>query len=159
MTDGPMNRRMNPRQRPTLPRTYARSTIGGSRLNFRVRNGNGCDPAPMTTGKLNFQGVAAEHTPAGTCARVAVYPRPLRKLRVLCQLKILQTVVFRHHPRGVRVTGTYKRINGQASRQISIGKLHISRYVHIRPINLVVFQVPSGVLRPRDNSSCGGFHA
>ena len=42
----------NPRQRPTLPRTYARSTIGGSRLNFRVRNGNGCDPAPMTTGKL-----------------------------------------------------------------------------------------------------------
>ena len=45
-------RLINPRQRPTLPRTYARSTIGGSRLNFRVRNGNGCDPAPMTTGKL-----------------------------------------------------------------------------------------------------------
>src|SRR5678815_585373 len=40
------------RQRPTLPHTYAHSTIGGSRLNFRVRNGNGCDPAPMTTGKL-----------------------------------------------------------------------------------------------------------
>jgi hypothetical protein len=40
------------RQRPTLPRTFARSTIGGGRLNFRVRNGNGCDPAPMTTGKL-----------------------------------------------------------------------------------------------------------
>ena len=38
------------RQRPTLPRSYPRSTIGGSRLNFRVRNGNGCDPAPMTTG-------------------------------------------------------------------------------------------------------------
>src|SRR5262249_28570521 len=44
--------RYNSRQRPTLPRTYARSTIGGGRLNFRVRNGNGCDPAPMTTGKL-----------------------------------------------------------------------------------------------------------
>jgi hypothetical protein len=43
------------RQRPTLPRTYARSTIGGNRLNFRVRNGNGCDPAPMTTGKLNVK--------------------------------------------------------------------------------------------------------
>ena len=43
---------INPRQRPTLPRTCARSTIGGSRLNFRVRNGNGCDPAPMATGKL-----------------------------------------------------------------------------------------------------------
>src|SRR5688572_26191427 len=43
---------MNPRQRPTLPPTCAGSTIGGSRLNFRVRNGNGCDPTPMTTGKL-----------------------------------------------------------------------------------------------------------
>src|SRR5688572_16963765 len=42
----------NSRQRPTLPHTYACSTIGGGRLNFRVRNGNGCDPAPMTTGKL-----------------------------------------------------------------------------------------------------------
>ena len=43
---------VNPRQRPTLPPTCAGSTIGGSRLNFRVRNGNGCDPAPMATGKL-----------------------------------------------------------------------------------------------------------
>jgi hypothetical protein len=47
-----------PRQRPTLPRTFARSTIGGSRLNFRVRNGNGCDPAPMTTGKLEIEGLS-----------------------------------------------------------------------------------------------------
>ncbi len=38
------------RQRPTLPHSFPCSTIGGSRLNFRVRNGNGCDPAPMTTG-------------------------------------------------------------------------------------------------------------
>src|SRR5262245_26061566 len=49
----------NSRQRPTLPRTYARSTIGGGRLNFRVRNGNGCDPAPMTTGKLVGLGAQA----------------------------------------------------------------------------------------------------
>jgi hypothetical protein len=40
----------NSRQRPTLPRSFPRSTIGGSRLNFRVRNGNGCDPAPVATG-------------------------------------------------------------------------------------------------------------
>src|SRR3954454_18329491 len=42
----------NCRQRPTLPRSFPRSTIGGIRLNFRVRNGNGCDPDPMTTAKL-----------------------------------------------------------------------------------------------------------
>src|SRR5436305_1496390 len=40
------------RQRPTLPHSFPCSTIGGIRLNFRVRNGNGCDPDPMTTGKL-----------------------------------------------------------------------------------------------------------
>ena len=40
------------RQRPTLPQPCGCSTIGGSRLNFRVRNGNGCDPAPVTTGEL-----------------------------------------------------------------------------------------------------------
>src|SRR5437899_8950084 len=44
------------RQRPTLPHSFPRSTIGGSRLNFRVRNGNGCDPAPMTTGILGAWG-------------------------------------------------------------------------------------------------------
>ena len=27
------------------------STIGGRGLNDRIRNGNGCDPSPMTTGK------------------------------------------------------------------------------------------------------------
>src|SRR3954471_10537215 len=42
----------NCRQRPTLPHSFPCSTIGGIRLNFRVRNGNGCDPDPMTTGKL-----------------------------------------------------------------------------------------------------------
>src|SRR5437588_11841991 len=46
------------RQRPTLPRSFPRSTIGGIRLNFRVRNGNGCDPDPMTTGKLAAWGPA-----------------------------------------------------------------------------------------------------
>src|SRR3954470_6622646 len=46
----------NCRQRPTLPHSFPYSTIGGIRLNFRVRNGNGCDPDPMTTGKLSCLG-------------------------------------------------------------------------------------------------------
>src|SRR5213078_1680195 len=44
------------RQRPTLPYSFPYSTIGGIRLNFRVRNGKGCDPDPMTTGKLGCLG-------------------------------------------------------------------------------------------------------
>ena len=43
------------RQRPTLPRSCPRSTIGAERLNDRVRNGNGCGPLAMVTGKLNSQ--------------------------------------------------------------------------------------------------------
>src|SRR3954470_20231703 len=49
----------NCRQRPTLPHSFPCSTIGGIRLNFRVRNGNGCDPDPMTTGMLAAWGPAA----------------------------------------------------------------------------------------------------
>src|SRR3954465_7897382 len=32
-----------PRQRPTLPQGCPYSTIGPEKLNFRVRDGNGCD--------------------------------------------------------------------------------------------------------------------
>ena len=39
------------RRRPTLPRSFPRSTIGPARLNFRVRDGNGCDPRGNITGK------------------------------------------------------------------------------------------------------------
>ena len=40
------------RQRPTLPPSCPGSTIGAGGLNFRVRNGNGCDPSAIATGKL-----------------------------------------------------------------------------------------------------------
>ena len=37
------------RQRPTLPRTFARSTIGPAGLNYRVRDGNGWIPRGKIT--------------------------------------------------------------------------------------------------------------
>ena len=37
------------RRRPTLPGTLVPSTIGAERLNFRVRDGNGCDPLAIAT--------------------------------------------------------------------------------------------------------------
>ncbi len=40
------------RQRPTLPRARARSTIGAEGLNFRVRDGIGCFPLAMATGQV-----------------------------------------------------------------------------------------------------------
>ena len=50
-----------------------------------------------------------------------------------------------------------ERINGQAARLISIGKLHISRCVHTRPIDLVIFQEPLGDLRPGTTHLVEGF--
>src|SRR5713226_1044596 len=40
------------RRRPTFQHIYPCSMIGPARLNFRVRDGNGCDPRGMTTRKL-----------------------------------------------------------------------------------------------------------
>ena len=39
-------------QLATLPTDCSVSTIAGRGLNFRIRNGNGCCPSPMTTEKL-----------------------------------------------------------------------------------------------------------
>ena len=49
-----------------------------------------------------------------------------------------------------------KREYGQASRPISTGRLHALLRFHLRPINLVVYQGPLGVLRPgRSNLEVG----
>ena len=40
------------RRLPTFPHGQPCSIIGSSRLNYRVRDGNGCDPADTITGKL-----------------------------------------------------------------------------------------------------------
>jgi hypothetical protein len=47
------------RRRPTLPHSYPCSTIGPEGLNFRVRDGNGCDPLGIATEKL-LRGVRSE---------------------------------------------------------------------------------------------------
>ena len=50
-----------------------------------------------------------------------------------------------------------KRKYGQASRLISIGKLNVSLRLHIRPIDLVIFQEPLGDLRPGTTHLVEGF--
>ncbi len=43
---------INSRRRPTFPHSYPCSIIGPEGLNFRVRDGNGCDPLGIATEKL-----------------------------------------------------------------------------------------------------------
>ena len=164
------------RRRPTLPQGYPCSTIGGSRLNFRVRNGNGWIPAPMTTGKLGPGCYSRGRRRAASWItlwrRNIRPPAPARRGDRSRVGEATSTEYpangsfFVPTPVGVRVmwcrtlhASGVERINGQASRQISIGQLHASQRFHTRPIDLVVFQVPSGVSRPREISSRGGFHA
>lgn len=47
------------RRRPTLPGTPVPSTIGAERLNYRVRDGNGCDPLAKTTETKIFEKLIA----------------------------------------------------------------------------------------------------
>jgi len=47
-------------------------------------------------------------------------------------------------------------LHGQASRAISTGKLSASPRLHTPPINLVVFQGPSGGSRPQGGLILGG---
>ena len=98
---------------------------------------------------------------AGTCARVTT-PKPglsawakagATDANLQTQLTILQTAAFSFTttthvlfpPARVCASAVVraKRINGQAARLISIGKLHTSLYFHTRPIDLVIFQEPS----------------
>ena len=53
------------RRRPTLPHTFACSTIGPAGLNFRVRDGNGCFPRGKVTDNWSRQLSAVSHQQLG----------------------------------------------------------------------------------------------
>ena len=56
-----------------------------------------------------------------------------------------------------QVMSLYECKRGQASRPISTAKLNASRRLHLRPINLVIFQGPSEGLRPGRSHLEAGF--
>src|SRR3954470_23709358 len=87
----------NCRQRPTLPHSFPCSTIGGIRLNFRVRNGNGCDPDPMTTGKLAAWGFRLRAV--GAPARQAYSSACLDVARVASEVGIVPDNLFKERNR------------------------------------------------------------
>src|ERR1700730_8083475 len=74
------------RRRPTLPGGLPPSTIGAGRLNFRVRNGNGCDPAAMATG--NQWSSHAARTPERARAVVHPSPRPISTGQLSALLRV-----------------------------------------------------------------------
>ena len=107
------------------PTDSLRSTIGARGLNFRVRNGTGCASPAMV----------ADQRGAFDCpgAALAVPWGP-------------HSVASRRCPSKKGRNRT--RIIGRA-RPISTARLNVSRRLHLRPINLVVYQGPYR----RENSS------
>ena len=57
------------RRRPTLPHTFACSTIGPAGLNFRVRDGNGCFPRGKITGFAGACGIFRSSVPGVGCTQ------------------------------------------------------------------------------------------
>ena len=96
------------------------STIGSGGLNFRVRDGNGWNPSDKATGNFAYA--------QATCRRAASVPR--------------STLAF------VDSVKQLEEKNDQAARAISIGQLNALPRLHLRPIDVVVFDGSSGGLRP-----------
>ena len=94
----------------------SRTTLGDGALNFRVRNGNGCDNSSMATGKKG-------HSPG---KRIATYRG--------AEPQALTPMKFDSYGRSKRY--------GQASRLISTGQLNRSRGLHPPPIEDVVYILP-----------------
>ena len=98
------------------------STIGSGGLNCRVRDGNGWNPSDKATGKRNLCICASDVSSRRHCA--ALDPGLIDSVKQL------------------------EEKNDQAARAISIGQLNALPRLHLRPIDVVVYDGPSGGLRP-----------
>ncbi len=101
------------RRRPTLPGGLPPSTIGAGGLNFRVRNGNGCDPSAIATEISCHSGDAVgrplpEDSIASTHIIVNPSPRPISTGRLhtlpCFHLRPINVVVY-HGPYQVNPVG------------------------------------------------------
>ena len=116
------------RRRRTLPQSLLCSTIRATRLNDRVRDGNGCDP----------RAIDADQKESG-CG----------KLRLRASVRSVGEV---EEDRCVTEVWT-----DQASRAISTAWLRPLLVLHLRPINVLVSNGPSEGLRPGKIGLGGSF--
>jgi hypothetical protein len=119
-------------------------------LNGRVRDGIGCGPLGMSTGQCDVPPERATRARDGTLERGTGNLR--RDLRRTTRFEALAGL-GRYRGRctdvlSVFLSGTLSgadgRKSGQADRPVSTGPLSALPRVHVRPINLVVFEGPDG---------------
>ena len=102
------------RQRPILPGSHPPSIVGVTELNFRVRDGNGCDLCTIATGSLSVKD---------------------------CTFKTKQCKLLTHIYSWIFLIWS-NQISWLSPRSISTAQLHASLHFHLRPINDVVFIGP-----------------
>ena len=118
----PTERRRSERShsRATLPPRMPGSTIAEAGLNFRVRNGNGCGPRSLESGKTcDFSG----------CRDRLARGRAPSDNRTVIRFSEM-AITDRH----CTTSGASSRTSGQAARAISTGQLHALLRFHLRPI-------------------------
>ena len=85
------------RQLPTLPHTFACSTIGPAGLNFRVRDGNGWNPR----GKITDKSKQLVATSAGLLARFSGAPDFTLRCRIFAAILTSLRFAPRSNPNGL----------------------------------------------------------
>ena len=120
-----------------LSRARRPGTIGDKWLDFRVRNGNGYDPPSMTAEISNSQ-----------------YGISQKKYRIPRNKRVGRHRHQAAHAQQSHIVGS----KGKASRAISIARLNASPRLHLRPIDVIVFDGPSGGC-PRETLSWERLHA
>ena len=117
------------------PAGDSRSTLAVEALNFCVRDGNRCDCLAMVTRKRKTE----ENRLSENADRIAgALPRPAAPGG--------RTVIF--ETESIVWLRSERLAHGQASRTISTGRVRPLLSVRLPPIKVVVFDHPSGALRP-----------
>ena len=141
------------RRRRTLPPGLPGSTIRAARLNDRVRDGNGCGPRAIITGQ-NRRLMARLHAASGIYSPCDCGPVATRlNVLVIGIVSIGSTTAERRSRTGL----SRKSWTDQASRAISTARLSMLPCLHLRPINVVVSDGPSGSFRSGKIRLGGGF--
>jgi hypothetical protein len=141
------------RQRATLPRPTAAVPSPLRPFTSVFGMGTGVTSSPWSPGKntcpLPMVRCPSHHVGATGDGQLATNQQHTEKGKQLRSLALPPTAAARE-------CGRRSTNKGQASRRIRTGKLNTSLCVHTQPIEVVVFNLPSGALRPGRSSLGGG---
>ena len=130
--------------------TYRPTTIGAAAFHFRVRNGTGWFHHALVTRGRSCCAMALRHRTSkpvlwGLRGEAAWLGPPARSLASTWRYSLIwqcRAIAFCLH--GLFLLTSDSKNRNQAERMISTSRLHVLPRFHLKPINVVVFDDPSG---------------